>query len=124
VLTGAFRAGSRLAVALSCLNAGTLLIDGLIHFERLSTQYLIVTVVAALSFGAIGVAVLGLHWSLNRIRSHPTSSVNRTAVAELAVPWRVVYLVLGVLMAATVVLMASAAIAMIERLGQGHSIFG
>ena len=47
MLTGAFRAGSRLAVALSCLNAVMLMIDGLVHSERLSTQYLIVTMVAA-----------------------------------------------------------------------------
>ena len=101
MLTGAFRAGSRLAVALSCLNAGVLLIDGLVHSERLSTQYLIVTAVAALMFGAIGAAIHGLHWSRDRIRSHSTGGDNRNVVADLAAPWTVVHLVLGVLLAVT-----------------------
>jgi hypothetical protein len=124
VLVGVYCAGTWLTVALSGLNAGILLLSGLAHSERLAARYLIVTVVVALMFGAIGVAAFSLHWGLSRIRSHPTSSVDRTAVAELAVPWRVVHLVLGVLLAMTVVVMASAAIAMIERLGQGNTIFG
>jgi len=124
VLTGAFRAGSRLAVALSCLNAGILLIDGLVHSERLSTQYLIVTMMAALMFGAIGAAIFGLHWSLERICGHSTGGGDRITTAELAAPWTVVHLVLGLLLAVTIVLMASALIAMIGRLGQGFTIFG
>jgi hypothetical protein len=124
VLTGAIRAGSWLAVALSCLNAVMLMIDGLVHSERLSTQYLIVTMVAALMFGAIGAAIFGLYWSLDRIRCHLTGGDDRIAVAEMAAPWTVVQLVLGLLLAATIVLMASALIAMIGRLGQGFTIFG
>jgi hypothetical protein len=124
VLTGAFRAGSRLAVALSCLNAGVLLIDGLVHSERLSTQYLIVTAVAALMFGAIGAAIHGLHWSRDRIHRHSTGGDNRNVVADLAAPWTVVHLVLGMLLAVTIVLTASALVAMIVRLGQGFTIFG
>jgi hypothetical protein len=124
VLTGAFRAGSRLAAALSCLNAVILLLDGLVHSGRLSTQYLIVTAAAALLFGGIGAAILGLHWGLDRIRGHSTGGGDRNGVAELAAPWTVVHLVLGMLLAVTIVLMASALIAMIGRLGQGFTIFG
>ena len=60
MLTSAFRAASRLALALSCVNAGILLRDGLVHAERLSAQYLFIRVVVALIFGAIGAAILGL----------------------------------------------------------------
>jgi hypothetical protein len=123
-MTRLFRAVSLLAVAFSCLNAGILMTDLLMHFERLRTQYLIATAVAALMFGTIGAGVFGLHWSLNKIRSHSTSKEDRTAVAELAVPWWVLQIVLGALLSMTVVLAASAAIAMIGRLGQGNSIFG
>jgi hypothetical protein len=90
----AFRAGSRLALALSCLNAGILLLDGLVHAERLSTRYRFVTVVVALGFGAIGAAIFGLQWGLDRIRNHPTSGGDRNGVTEPAVPWLVVQLVL------------------------------
>lgn len=48
-----------------------------------------------------GAAIFGLHWSLDRVRGHPTGG-NRTVI----------------------VLMASASIAMIGRLRQGFTIFG
>jgi hypothetical protein len=124
VLTGLFRAASWLAVALSGLNAGILLVDGLMHYERLRTQYLIVTMVAALMFGAVGAAIFGLHWGLDRIRRRSTGSADRIAASELAAPWAVVHMVVGLLLAVTIVLMAGASIAMIERLGQGQTIFG
>jgi hypothetical protein len=124
VLTGFFRAASWLAVALSGLNAGILLLDGLMHSGRLSTQYLIVTIVAALMFGAVGVAIFGLHWGLDRIRRQSTGGADRIAVPELATPWAVVHLVLGLLLAVTIVLMAGASVGMIGRLGQGYTIFG
>jgi hypothetical protein len=124
VLIGFCRAGTWLTVALSGLNAGILLLDGLVHSGQLPTRYLIVTAAAGLVFGAIGVAIFGLHWSLDRIRSHPTGSVDRTAMAGLAMPWMVVHLVLGVILAISAAVMASAAIAMIGRLRQGFTIFG
>jgi len=124
VLTGPFRAASWLAVTMSGLNAGILLIDGLMHSERLSSQYLIVTIVAALMFGAVGAAIFGLHWSLDRIRRRSTGGADRIAVTELATPWAVVHLVLGLLLAVTLVLMAGASIGMIGGLGQGYTIFG
>lgn len=123
MLTSVFRAGSRLVAVLSCLDAGILLLDGLVHSERLSTRYLTVTVAAALMFGAIGAAIFGLHWGLDKIRGHPTGS-NRNVVAELALPWKVVQLVLALMLAFAIVLMASASIAMIGRLRQGFMIFG
>ena len=123
MLTSAFRAGSRLVVVLSCLNAGILLLDGLVHSERLSTHYLTVTLAVALTFGAIGAAIFGLHWGLDKIRGHPTGG-HRTGVAELALPWKVVHLVLALMLAFAIVLMASASIAMIGRLRQGFTIFG
>lgn len=124
MLTRAFRAASRLALSLSCLNAGILLLDGLVHVERLSTQYLFITVVVALTFGAVGAAVFGLQWSLERIRNHATGGGDRSGAAESAVPWMIVHLVLGLLLALAIVLMVSASIAMIGRLRQGYTIFG
>ena len=124
MLTGFFRAASWLAVALSGLNVGILLLDGLMHSGRLSTQYLIVTIVAALMFGAVGAAIFGLHWGLDRIRRQSTGGADRIAVPELATPWAVVHLVLGLLLAVTIVLMAGASVGMIGRLGQGYTIFG
>jgi hypothetical protein len=124
VLTGAFRAGSWLALALACLNAGILLFDGLVHSERLSSQHLVITVVVALAFAASGAAIFGLHWSLERIRKHSTGGGDRSGRAEPAVPWMVARLVLGLMLALTIVLMASASTAMIGRLRQGFTIFG
>lgn len=72
----------------------------------------------------VGAAIHGLHWSLDRIRSHSTGGDNRNVVADLAAPWTVVHLVLGMLLAVTIVLTASALVAMIVRLGQGFTIFG
>lgn len=123
MLTSAFRAGSRLVVVLSCVNAGILLLDGLVHSERLSTRYLTVTVASALMFGAIGAATFGLHLSLDKIRGHSIGG-NRNVVAELALPWKVVQRVLALMLAFAIVLMASASIAMIGRLRQGFTIFG
>jgi len=124
VLTRAFRAASRLALALSCLNAGILLLDGLVHADRLSAQHLAITAVVALVFGAVGAAIFGLQWSLERIRRHSIDGCDRKPVAGLALPWKVVHLVLGLLLALTIVVMASASTAMIGRLRQGFTIFG
>lgn len=124
VLTAAFRAGSWLALAFACLNAGILLFDGLVHAERLSSQHFVITMVVALAFAATGAAVFGLHWSLERIRKHSTGGGDRSATAEPAVPWMVVRLVLGLMLAFTIVVMASVSTAMIGRLRQGFTIFG
>jgi hypothetical protein len=80
--------------------------------------------VAALVFGAVGAAIFGLHWSLDRIRRWSTGGADPIAVTELASAWAVVHLVLGLLLAVTIVLMAAASIGMIGRLGQGYTIFG
>lgn len=124
MLTRSFRAASRLALALSCLNAGILLLDALVHAERLSAQHFAITVVVALAFGAIGAAIFGLQWSPERIRRHSIDGCDRKPVDRLALPWKVVHLVLGLLLALTIVLMASASTAMIGRLRQGFTIFG
>jgi hypothetical protein len=78
---------------------------------------------AALTSSAIGAAIFGLHWGLDKIRDHPTGS-NRNVFAELALPWTVVHLVLALMLAFAIVLMASASIAMIGRLRQGFTLFG
>ncbi len=123
VLTIAYRAGSWLALAFAGLSAGILLFDGLVHAERLSSQYLAMTVVAALAFAATGAAIFGLHWSLERIRKHSTSGGDGTGTAEPAVPWMVVRLVLGLLLVLTILLMTGALVAMVGRLRQGLTIF-
>lgn len=124
MLTRAFRAASWLALALSCLNAGILLLDGLVHAERLSVQHLAITVVVALVFAASGAGVFGLQWGLESIRRHSIDGCDRKPVDRLTLPWKVVHLVLGLLLALTIILMASASIAMIGRLRQGFTIFG
>jgi hypothetical protein len=121
---GVFRVGAWLGAAFSCLNCAILLLDGLVHSERLGTQFLMVTTAAGLMFGLVGVAIVGLHWSLNRIYRHQTGRSESNVPGNLSVPWTVVHLVLGLLLVIAAALMAGASIAMTARLRQGFTIFG
>jgi hypothetical protein len=113
-----------LNIVLSGLNVGILLFDVVAHSGRFPSPYPIAPTVVGLLFGAIGVATFGLHWSLGRIHRNSTSTGDPTAVAALAVPWKVLHLALGGLLAMGAALMAGASLAMIGRLGQGFTIFG
>lgn len=71
-----FRIAAWLCAALFILNGGIVLFDGVMHSERLQTQYQIGTLIVGTIFGGLSVAILGLERSLTMIyRSQAGSNI-------------------------------------------------
>ncbi len=116
-----FQMAAWLSAALSFLNGGIVLFDGVMNSERLQTQYQIATLIVGVIFGGLSFVIFGLERSLAKIYRFQAGLENS---GKLVMPWRVVHLVLGLTMFVAAALMAGALIGIIERIRQGISIFG
>ena len=116
-----FRIAAWLSAALFFLNGGIVLFDGVVHSERLQTQYQITTLIVGVIFVGLSVAIFGPERSLTKIHRFQAGLKTR---GKLVIPWRVVHLILGLAMFVASALMAGVLIVIIERLSQGISIFG
>ena len=117
-----FRAAAWLCAAVSLLDGGIIIFDGLTG--RLQMQYRIVSLTVGLAFSGIGAMAVGLERNLGKIYRCLADPELQKNTAALVVPWRFVYGVLIVAVGIVSVLIGLAAIGIIERLRSGHSIFG